>query len=582
MNSEGLTDQGIRLSSYNVGSYKTFCPECKDKRKAVNRGDTPLSVTIDETDTAIWKCHNCGWSGHAAGRMNGISFQSRKITKPLLPKKQEQTDKMLEFLVSRKISPQTTKQFRLYEEQQSFGNGEVPCVAFPYVENGEIVNIKYRSYDKIFRQTKNAKRSLYNIDSITGDTAVFVEGEMDVLACHEAGVTNTVTLPDGAPKEASYREDDKRFSALANCEKLEKLKKIIIAVDMDEAGRALSLELAHRFGKDRCYRVKWPTLNDVDCKDANECLMDHGAVVLKECIDGAEPYPIEGLYKAKDYFLQVWDLYEGKEQKPFSTGFQILDTIYKLMPSTFNVVTGIPNHGKSNFLDQLMVNAAKLHKWKFGVFSPEHSTTYHIRRLAELYCQKHFDIGPTARMTQDDLRVAIEWIQEHFIFIESKNSVPNIKWVLEKARAACVRHGINGLVIDPYNEIDASRTAGKREDEHIRDMISSCKQFCRIHNIIMWVVAHPAKLMRQADGSYPVPSMYDISGSAHWHNMADVGLVVHRMFDEDQVVVCTKKIREQGYYGNIGEAVFRYNIQSKSYEEVVPESPSMPVPYRDD
>ena len=88
----------------------------------------------------------------------------------------------------------------------------------------------------------------------------------------------------------------------------------------------------------------------------------------------------------------------------------------------------------------------------------------------------------------------------------------------------------------------------------------------------MWVVAHPAKLARQQDGTYPIPSMYEISGSAHWHNMADVGLVVHRLFDEEQVVICTKKIREQGTYGNIGEALFTYNVPTKNYLEVQQES----------
>ena len=35
--------------------------------------------------------------------------------------------------------------------------------------------------------------------------------------------------------------------------------------------------------------------------------------------------------------------------------------------------------------------------------------------------------------------------------------LPNINWVLDLARAAVLRHGINGLVIDPYNELDHQR-----------------------------------------------------------------------------------------------------------------------------
>jgi hypothetical protein len=34
---------------------------------------------------------------------------------------------------------------------------------------------------------------------------------------------------------------------------------------------------------------------------------------------------------------------------------------------------------------------------------------------------------------------------------------PTIDWILEKARAAVLRHGVRGLVIDPYNEVEHHR-----------------------------------------------------------------------------------------------------------------------------
>ena len=58
---------------------------------------------------------------------------------------------------------------------------------------------------------------------------------------------------------------------------------------------------------------------------------------------------------------------------------------------------------------------------------------------------------------------------------------------------------------------------------------------------------------RAEDGSIQVPTLYDVSGSAHWNNMCDVGLVVARNFDTQQTRVITRKVREQGLYGNIGE-----------------------------
>jgi|TARA_R110000803_G_scaffold89731_2_gene156986 twinkle protein len=574
MSADTLVTSGIQLKNPTVGNHKTYCPECKNTRKSSNKRDTPLSVTIDNDGGAVWNCHNCGWTGGIAS--NGYKLDKAikpKTYKPIVRDLGELSKEAVDWFKDRAIDRSTLDDFKIFKTSRVFNNGSSEgAVAFPYIENGQIVNIKYRSRDKVFRQEQGAKRSLYNIDSVVGDEIIFVEGEMDVLSCWQAGIKNVVTLPDGAPKEASFRPDDKRFTALSDCEKLEKMKKIYIAVDSDGAGQALALELAHRFGKDRCWKVEWPlSVEGAQQKDANECLVEYGAEILKSRFGKATPYPVDGLYKAKDYFSQVWDLYHGHEAKPFSTGFSMLDDIYKLMPATFHVVTGIPNHGKSNFLDQIMVNAARLHGWKFAVFSPEHSTAYHIRRLAEIYKEKPFDMGPATRMSETELREAVDFVEDHFVFIESRETVPTASWILEKSRAACVRHGVKGIVIDPYNEISAARSNGKREDEHIRDMISSFKQFCRKHNTIMWVVAHPAKLARQNDGSYPVPSMYDISGSAHWHNMADVGLVVHRYFDEGTVAVVTKKIREQGLYGNIGECMFKYNVEKKSYKQIEPE-----------
>ena len=85
----------------------------------------------------------------------------------------------------------------------------------------------------------------------------------------------------------------------------------------------------------------------------------------------------------------------------------------------------------------------------------------------------------------------------------------------------------------------------------------------------MWMVAHPAKMQRNQDGVIPEPTLYDVSGSAHWNNMADVGLVVHRDFETDDTRVITRKVREQGLYGQIGDCFFRYNTAKRIYEQRV-------------
>ena len=126
---------------------------------------------------------------------------------------------------------------------------------------------------------------------------------MDVLAFYEAGIKNAITLPDGAPKRAKFDQADKRFMALVNCEWIQDAEKIIIATDADEAGRALALELVHRFGKDRCWRIKWP---ESDEKDANELLINKAEDYKNHCLDQLETNDaeIESFIKIPAYELK--------------------------------------------------------------------------------------------------------------------------------------------------------------------------------------------------------------------------------------------------------------------------------------
>ena len=552
-----LTNLGIYLNSYTNGNHKTYCPQCKNSRKPQNKHDTPLSVTIED-DKILYKCHNCEFTGVISDNKNYY-----------VPKK-EKTIKIYDWFKERGISQNTVDDLGIYESNNS--------ICFPYIQDGKTVNVKYRTYDKQFRQQPNAQRTLYNIDNVkkywkeTGKKNIIIcEGEMDVIAFYEAGVINAVTLPDGASPKVKYDLNDLRFKALKNCKWLGEADKVYIATDQDEAGRALHLELVHRFGKDRSLIIKFPNQQgDIVTKDANECLVRFGRNVLTDTIKNAIPYPIDGLYTIRDYNREVLDIYDGKTQKPLSTGYGILDMLYKIQPATFHLVTGVPNHGKSNFIDQIAVNMNRLHGWKFCIFSPEHSTPQHIRRIVEKIVQKPFDSGISDRMTRQDLLKGLEVLNNNFYFIENKDTIPTIDWILSKAKQSALKFGIKGLIIDPYNEINSNREGNKREDEHIRDIISKCKKFCRTHEITLWMVAHPSKLPRD-EGKIKPPTLYDVSGSAHWNNMCDCGLVVHRDFDNNRTQVILRKIREQGVYGNIGECFFEFDLQERIYKEVVTE-----------
>ena len=477
-----LNENNINLKHQQEGNQKVKCPQCQPPH---NSRDNPLSVTITN-DSVVWKCHHCEWTGGKGTGSIYTPYKKPTYIQPEPPKTTESSsNSFYEYMKERGISKSTCDNLNVVQENE--------WCAFQYFdENGQLTNIKYRTRDKKFRQSANAKSILYNYDKVcNAKTVIFAEGEFDVLAIAEVGYSNATTLPNGAPKEAKYDAKDARFKALENCKLV--ATKIILFTDKDESGKALHKELLHRFGKDVCWFVTIPD----NCKDANDVLIKHGAMKLREVIENATPYPIEGLYTAEDYASQINDLYEGNYEKPTEIGLEGLDEIYKIMTGTFHVITGIPNHGKSVFTDQILINLARNHGWSFAMFSPEHSTSMHIRRMVQMYLKKPFDEGFANRMTKAELNEGLEFIHKHFYFIETKDAIPSIDLILSIAKSAIYKHGINGIVIDPFNEVSAVRQGNQREDEHIRDFISLCKRFTRVYEVVCWVIAHPTSYLRQ-------------------------------------------------------------------------------------
>ena len=131
-------------------------------------------------------------------------------------------------------------------------------IGFPYYSHDLLVNVKYRTLDKRFWQSKGAEKMLYGLNDVLGNNEIIiVEGELDKLALEEAGITNVVSVPDGAPArvkegELPSAEEDTKYSYLWNSRAwLDQAVRIVIATDNDGPGDALAEELARRLGRER-------------------------------------------------------------------------------------------------------------------------------------------------------------------------------------------------------------------------------------------------------------------------------------------------------------------------------------------
>lgn len=544
-------------------SARVICPFCADTRRKSRLKE--MTLTRQNDGAILYYCHHCDANGAVQPRQE---FKLSAVPQPKILENALQAQHY-DYLRSRGISKETADKFKLFAGRKWFArlNKEADCIGFPYFRNGALVGVKYRSFpDKDFTQEAGGAHDFFGLDNIIPDRPiVIVEGEIDALTLHEAGVDNVLSVPGGAPVKVAdgkvSASEDKKFSFVWNArEVLEKAPFVVLATDQDTPGQALAEELARRIGKDKCRLAKF------EAKDLNELFndptRDDPTRDIAEVISAANAYPVAGLSDASVYFDRLNDLWTKGSGKGFSTGYKGLDTIYTVAPGQLTVVTGYPSSGKSNFVDQIMVNLARAHDWKFAICSFENQPEIHIARLMEIYTQNRFFEGAN-RMAPKQMEDAFAFVKEHFLFIDSNGEEPStLDSILERARVAVKRIGVRGLVIDPYNYIELDKT-NSTETEAISSMLTRVQKFCKANDVHTWFVAHPSKIQRSGV-EQPRPDGMSISGSMAWWAKTDNGLTIHRQTDHVEVAVWKCRYR---WVGTQGETTLTYNKQAGTYSE---------------
>ena len=565
-----MSDDDFEYFIQSRGEGRHVCPLCSGDRKKKNQ----KTLDVDEVaDGLVYKCWHCEASGIVRRDDPFDDFEIDKpVTKVTAISVPKQSDQLVadNFLTLRGIDPSRVRHLNVVGGNHYFHNvGDVPAIGFAYKDKSAI---KWRSTEgKNFIQDGSAQ-NLWNIESATDEhtTVIITEGELDCCAISDALGSRTdhlvVSVPSGAPQKVSNRkvdpEEDRKFSYLWKAKSvLDQAEKIILAMDADEPGEALGEEIMRRVGRAKCYHLELPE----GCKDANDTLREHGADYLAELIDCAVPTPLVGVYSADDYGEDVAFLYERGLMQGKSTGFSGLDELYTVLQGQLTVVTGQPGSGKSEFIDAVLVNLAEQHDWKFAIASFENPPPLHIIKLSEKRARKPFFVGPTERMSHDEMNEAKSWVNDHFAFLDSKDGESaTIDSIIERTKQAVMRLGCRGLVIDPYNYI--AQSSSENEHQAISEMLTRMVQFARSCDLHIWFIAHPAKMRANDSGQMPIPNGNHISGSAAWFAKADCGLTVHRT--GEHIEVHSWKCRFK-WIGTVGHAKLNYDPVNGRYRDYV-------------
>ncbi len=273
-----------------------------------------------------------------------------------------------------------------------------------------------------------------------------------------------------------------------------------------------------------------------------------------------------GIIRPSDLENEVLKLHEsGGLQPGLSTGWPSADEYYTVKPGQLSIITGIPSHGKSTWVTNLMVNLARRYGWKFAVFSPENQPlTRYIGEIISMYVDRDKSFN---KLSHGEVLFSLEWANNHFTFLEQPDTGLTIDDLIDKAKICISKYGIKGFVIDPWNEINHSRPDGQTETEYVSLCLSKFKRLAQAHQTHIWLVAHPTKLQKRVDGTYGVPTLYDISGSAHFRNKADNGICVWRdvLSEGNETEIHIQKIRFREV-GKPGMVTLKYNVYSSRFE----------------
>jgi twinkle protein len=416
-----------------------------------------------------------------------------------------------------------------------------------------------------FLTTGEAAKHVWNYDCLLDETLndeplIITEGRADALAAIQSGFPRTISVPGGAVEAADGENRASQYKFVATLERElhpTKVRRIVLATDADGPGEAMRDELARRLGRGRCQWIERPA----GCKDFNDMLLGYGEGSIQDAVRGAQWLHVNGGYLPST-------LPPRTRQRAVVSGMPGLDDKYRVRRGDLSIVTGWPGSGKSTWINDFASRMAVNHGWctLFASFE-QPPQTQHMWNLRQWHLGKTPD-----EMTQDDVRKADEWIETWARFvIPDDEEDTTMEWVFEIAATMILRHNVDMVVVDPFNELEIELDRDNSMTNYIRKMLKRVKRFADQYGVHFVIAAHPSKIPTKAHDELPEPRLDQIEDSRHWWGKADVGVILHPMAHADgykytQCRIGKSKVHQE--IGKPGVVGLSLNTTTQRYHEI--------------
>ena len=509
-----------------VGAKESTCPKCSSGRSPKNQKAKCASL---DWDRALGTCHHCG----SVFQLHTYRKNNKVYDRPKPNENGELDPRVVEWFASaRSISRDTLQKAKVTTRPK--------WIEFNFYAYGELTNRKSRNAKKEFLLEKNCEMVWYNHDALfNSHSIIIVEGEIDALSYIEAGHPNVISVPNGA----------KNFGFLdTSIDLFDNIEKVYLSIDQDEAGEELQNELVRRLGAEKCWIVSLP-----GAKDANEFLIAHGKEALSDRLDSASPVPLDNVRTLNDISGE-FDEFVLEGAKPgFQIGLDDFDSIFSTYTSQFLVVTGIPGHGKSDWIDMMTIGYNQKYGWKIAYASPENKPDQiHAHKI----WRKHWGPPKKEDVGTEDYVAKRNHLSENFYHIDMDHFT--LEKVLKKGSELVKRKGIRCLVIDPYNKVRLEKGNGMSITDYTMEYLTKIDEWCKKHDCLVILAAHPRKMQKKETGEYDEPTFYDVKGGGEFYDMSYHGISVYRDYGQKHTKIKVLKVKFQNLGENNAETLFTW------------------------
>jgi hypothetical protein len=318
-------------------------------------------------------------------------------------------------------------------------------------------------------------------------------------------------------------------------------------------------------------QTQWP-YKMISSEDPDDEYVDYSAFQDEDAVkrDPSDSTEVEtdGLIDYSNFFDRVIEVVKEGDRVGFEVSLKDFADVFRFKGSGILTFTGIPGHGKTEFVDQVIVDLAR----KFGHQSfivgfeqtPEEHTIKLMRRIlgVNVTCPSWYH-----EENQGAFKKAYDWVTNKIKHVDSTTVGGNINDILTVCAEGIKRSRDEGgdpryVVIDPFNMLSVK---GKFSGhEKVEEILRRITHFSHQMDVIVILVAHPFKMRKdEKTEEYHVPDFYSVKGSSAFFEMSYHGLVIYRR--ENEVMVKVLKVKHNNLGSTGAEVFFMYDRESGRY-----------------